>query len=137
MKAKELYLAWVKAWNEDVSILDQIVSPACLVQQARIDGESSHQQQGPEALKKMITEGKYYFSDVEMTVDVGPIVETPYVSARWTFTGSYKGGMDGATAEIGKKVQFSGMDIFLVKDGQLHEYWVSSDGIDLLSQLGI
>lgn len=72
-----------------------------------------------------------------MTIEVGPIVDKSYVSARWKFIGSYKGGMQSAKAEIGEKMSFNGMDILFVKDGLIKNYWVSSDGVHLMEQLGM
>jgi predicted ester cyclase len=44
--------------------------------------------------------------------------------------------MPGATAPEGTEVTFGGIDIMRVADGRLAEYWVSSDGISLMQQLG-
>ena len=134
---EQLYNLWVKAWNEDRSVLDEITSPHCTVHQARTDGKSSDEKQGPEALKGIISDGCSFFDDVTMTIEVGPIIDEPYVSARWKFTGYYNGGMRGAKAEVGEKVSFNGMDILFVKDGKIMDYWVSSDGIHLMEQLGL
>ncbi len=54
---------------------------------------------------------KYYFDDVEMTLAVGVIEDDKYVSVRWTFIAKY--------------------------NGKIKDYWVSSDGIDLMKQLGM
>ncbi|GAA0381778.1 ester cyclase [Bacillus horti] len=131
----EIYPLWVKAWNEDINVLDEITSPDCIVHQTRTDGKSSTELTGKDALKGIIQDGCAFFDDVVMSIEVGPIVADPYVSARWRFTGKYKGGMNGAQADIGEEVSFHGMDIFLVNDGKIKEYWVSSDGIHLLVQL--
>ncbi|SFA94665.1 SnoaL-like polyketide cyclase [Lentibacillus halodurans] len=135
--SKEIYHQWVKAWNEDVSLLDEIATADCTVHQARTDGKYSYEQIGPEALKGIITDGKAFFTDVKMDLEVGPITDGNYVSARWKFTGIYDGNMPGAQAESGKKISFYGMDLFLIEDGKIQEYWVSSDGVDLMGQLGI
>ncbi|WP_404457205.1 ester cyclase [Oceanobacillus kapialis] len=134
---KQIYELWVKAWNEDVSVLDEITASDCTVHQARTDGKTSDKIKGSEALKGIIKDGHAYFDNVKMLVEVGPIVDKSYVSARWKFIGSYKGGMQGAKAEIGEEVSFNGMDMFYVNDGLIKEYWVSSDGISLMEQLGI
>lgn len=137
MKKKEIYLKWMDAWNTDLSILDDIVSENCVVHQKRTDGKSSYDLTGPEALKGIIIDGLALFDEAEMSIEVGPIEEDDYVSARWTFTGSFKGGMPGAKAEKGKEMSFHGMDIFLIKEGLIHEYWVSSDVLDLMVQMGV
>ncbi|RIU92051.1 ester cyclase [Oceanobacillus picturae] len=134
---KKIYELWVKAWNEDVSVLDEITASDCRVHQARTDGKTSDELKGLEALKGIIMDGCSFFNDVKMTIEVGPIVDKSYVAARWKFTGSYKGGMQGAKAEIGEKMSFNGMDILFVEDGLIKDYWVSSDGVSLMEQLGI
>ena len=134
---EQIYKLWVKAWNEDRSILDDITSPHCTVHQARTDGKSPGERKGAEALKGIISDGCSFFYDVNMTIEIGPIIDEPYVSARWKFTGSYNGGMQGAKAEAGKRMSFHGMDIFLVEDGKIRDYWVSSDGVHLMEQLGV
>ena len=55
---------------------------------------------------------------------------------RWTARGRYAGGFPGATAPEGTEVVFGGIDIMRVEDGRLAEYWVSSDGIAFMQQLG-
>ncbi len=136
-KEQKLYEYWVKAWNEDSDILDEITARDCHVHQARTDGESSMDTQGPEALKGIIRDACAFFNDVEMKVEVGPIIDESYLSARWKFTGTYNGEMPGAKARSGEAVAFNGMDIFLIENGKFKEYWVSSDGIDLMKQLQI
>lgn len=87
---KQIYELWVKAWNEDISVLNEITSSDCTVHQARTDGKISDEIKGSEALKGIITDGCAFFDDVKMTIEVGPIVNKSYVSARWEFTGSYR-----------------------------------------------
>jgi len=134
---QQIYELWMEAWNEDVSVLKQITAPDCRVHQARMDGKSSDMIKGVEALETIITEGASFFDNVEMTLEVGPIINENYMAARWNFFGLYKGGMPGAKAKIGEKINFKGMDIFRVENGKIQEYWVSSDGIHLMEQLGM
>lgn len=137
MTGKELYEKWLKAWNEDVSLLEDITDEGCIVHQARTDGKSSLENKGPDALKGIIQDGLALFDDAVMSVEVGPIEENSYVSARWTFTGKFNGEMPGATAEAGTEMSFHGMDIFLIDNGKLAEYWVCSDALNLMEQMGI
>lgn len=134
---KEIYQLWVEAWHTDSRLVEDIADEKCIVHQIRTDGESSTDKIGADALKDSIDKAKVLFDRVTMTVDVGPIEEGEYVSARWTFSGNYLGGMPGAKAEIGKTVAFSGSDFLRIEDGKITEYWVSSDGIYLLEQLKI
>ncbi|MFS0726961.1 ester cyclase [Paenibacillus sp. 1P07SE] len=133
----ELYEAWVKAWHGEEGRLEQITDPDCRVHQARTDGKASDELSGAEALNGIITDGRRYFDEVQMEVVVGPLVDAPYVSARWKFTGTYNGEMSGAKAEAGKVMSFGGTDLFLIEDGLFKAYWVSSDGLHLMEQLGV
>lgn len=45
-------------------------------------------------------------------------------------------GAPTATVEPGTPVRYAGMSIVRLQDGKLAEYWVLSDGLGLLSQLG-
>lgn len=132
-----IYNLWVKAWNEDISVLDDITDPDCKVHQQRTDGKTADKIRGPQALKRIIDDGCLFFDDVLMEVEVGPIVNPPYISARWKFSGTYKGGMPDAKAEASEKMSFNGTDIFRLKYGRITDYWVTSDGIHLMKQLGM
>ncbi len=78
-----------------------------------------------------------FFTDVKMSIEVGPIEEDDHVSARWKFTGTYNGKLSGAKAEAGKVISFYGMDIFLLEEGKIKDYWVCSDGVHFMQQLGM
>ncbi|MYL56652.1 hypothetical protein GLW20_03945 [Virgibacillus halodenitrificans] len=45
--------------------------------------------------------------------------------------------MPGAKAEARKIISFNGMDILQVEDRNINGYWVSSDGVHLIKQLGV
>ena len=50
--------------------------------------------------------------------------------------GRYRGGMPGATAAAGTPVAFGGIDLLRARGDRFAEYWVSSDGLALMGQLG-
>jgi predicted ester cyclase len=58
------------------------------------------------------------------------------VAARWAGRGRYRGGMPGAIAAAGTPVGFGGIDLLRVRGDRFAEYWVSSDGLALMAQLG-
>lgn len=74
--------------------------------------------------------------DVRFATDPGPLRDGDYVAGGYTVTGTYAGGAPTATVEPGTPVQYAGMSIVRLEDGKLAEYWVLSDGLGLLSQLG-
>jgi predicted ester cyclase len=77
------------------------------------------------------------FDDVRITLDQEPVAQGDLVAARWTFSGSCRGGLPGASAPVGTRVAFSGMDLVRLADGKVAEYWVSSDADHLMAQLGV
>jgi predicted ester cyclase len=128
-------------WRDDAPVerlAAELVTPGFVVHQARTDGTQSEARSGPEALAALVAESLALFSDVEVTVEAGPVTDGTMIAARWRFTGSYRGGgIPGATAEPGTPVAFSGHDLFRIQDGRLAEYWTSSDGLHLMAQLGL
>ncbi|WP_405431603.1 ester cyclase [Streptomyces anulatus] len=74
--------------------------------------------------------------DVRFTTDPGPIRDGDHVAGGYTVTGAYAGGAPTATVEPSTPVRYAGMSIVRLQDGKLAEYWVLSDGLGLLSQLG-
>jgi predicted ester cyclase len=74
---------------------------------------------------------------VTVTLETGPLVDGDHVAARWSFSGRYAGGIPGATAAEGVAVSFTGIDLVRVARERVAEYWVCSDGVALMRQLGV
>lgn len=65
------------------------------------------------------------------------IATTDRVVTRWTWTGTLTGeGFLGVTPR-GQRIEFDGIDIWTVKDGQLYEHWDQFDWPRALIQLGL
>ncbi|MQA01173.1 MAG: hypothetical protein GEV07_00025 [Streptosporangiales bacterium] len=109
----------------------ELVGPEFTIHRRGTSGPTT----GPDAAVELITGGRAYFDDVEVTLDLGPIVDGQYVAGRWTFAGSYLGGIPGASAAVGTRVAFSGHDIVHVADERITDYWGSSDADHLMEQL--
>lgn len=75
-------------------------------------------------------------TDVRFTTDPGPLRDGDYVSGGYVVIGTYAGGAPTATAAPSTRVRYSGMSIVRLEGERLVEYWVLSDGLGLLSQLG-
>jgi hypothetical protein len=91
---------------------------------------------GPIRLVALVEAGSAPFDDVRLEIVIGPLVDGDLVAARWIFRGRYRGGLPGASAPAGTEVAFAGMDLLRARDGRFAEYWTSSDGLDLMAQLG-
>ena len=132
-----LYRRWLlELWAGDLSVAEQLVTPDFVVHQARADGAPSEEVRGPEALVRMVREGHGPFDGLSFRIEVGPVVDGDLVAARWAGRGRYRGGLPGATAPAGTPVFFGGTDLLRARDGRFAEYWVSSDGLLLMAQLG-
>ncbi|MEU0725898.1 hypothetical protein [Streptomyces sp. NPDC006140] len=82
--------------------------------QARPDGSDSEGTKGPARLLPEIEQAMAAFGDISITVDVGPIIQSDLIAARWTMRARYTGGLDHATAPLGTAIAFSGHDILRV-----------------------
>ena len=134
---RQLYRHWMlELWNGDLQVAEQIVTADFVIHQARADGAGSEEVRGPEAVTRMVQEGHAPFDNLTFEIEVGPVVEGDLVAARWAGRGRYKGGIPGATAAAGTPVAFGGIDLLRARDGRFAEYWVSSDGLQLMAQLG-
>ncbi|WP_311132070.1 ester cyclase [Nonomuraea gerenzanensis] len=121
----------LELWNGDLQLAHELVTPDFVGHWPGMDVS------GPDGLVEALRQGHAPFAEVEVTLDVGPIVDGDLVSARWTFAGTYRGGLPGVTAAEGTRIAFSGHDILRAKDGRFTEYWVISDAQSLNRQLGI
>lgn len=133
---QQLYQAWIELWNGRFELAHEIIAENCRVHQAPSDPKNPLDLRGPEGVLKMIMMGHAPFSDLVFRIELEPIVEGNRLAARWISEGRYKGDFPGATVSPGTRITFGGIDIMRIEDGKIAEYWVSSDGIYLLAQLG-
>jgi predicted ester cyclase len=134
---RRLYRRWMlELWNGDLAIAGELVTDDFVIHQARADGAASEGPRGPEALVQLVREGHAPFEELTFDIEVGPVVEGDMVAARWLGRGRYRGGLPGATAAAGTPVAFGGIDLLRAGDDRFAEYWVSSDGLQLMAQLG-
>lgn len=74
------------------------------------------------------------FPDLSFHVDL-ILGEGDLVAARWTASGTHSGHWGDAVAS-GKKVTFSGVNIFRLRDGKVVEIWNHRDDLGLMQQTG-
>lgn len=132
-----LYSRWLlDLWHapsaDREAIAREVVTDDFTVRQAGQPEEP----RGPARLIAIVEAGSAPFDDVRLQIAVGPLVDGDLVAARWIFRGRYNGTMPGASAPAGTQVAFAGMDLLRARDGRFAEYWTSSDGLDLMAQLG-
>jgi predicted ester cyclase len=127
---RQMYDRWMEMWNGRPELAAELVAPGCVVHQP------PHDVSGPEGVRQMVEMGRAPFDDITFRIEAEPIVEGNRLAARWSMSGRYRGCLPGATAAPGTAVVFGGIDIWRIEDGKIAEYWVSSDGLHLMAQLG-
>jgi predicted ester cyclase len=134
---RQLYRRWMlELWNGDLSVATELVTGDFVIHQARAGGAGSEERRGPEAVVQLVRDGHAPFDGLTFEIEVGPVVEGDLVAARWAGRGRYRGGLPGATAAAGTPVGFGGIDLLRARGDRFAEYWVSSDGLALMDQLG-
>jgi SnoaL-like polyketide cyclase len=128
---------WAALWNGELTLADDLLADDLRVHAAMMDGSDSASIRGPQGLSAWIAQTRAAFKDLTFTTEVGPIYRDNYLTGRWVATGAYLGGFPGAKAEPGTVVTFTGTDTIRLAAGKIAEYWVNSDTLVLLSQLGV
>lgn len=83
---------------------------------------------------KIAADFRNAFPDLRFNVDL-IIAEGDFVAARWTATGTHTGPW-GSVRPTGRSVQFSGVNIFWLRDGKVAEIWNHRDDLGLMTQIG-
>ena len=134
---KALWTPWLELWNGNLAVADEIVAPGFVAHFAPV-GASPAEVRGPDGLKAWIGGALAAFSDYSFATTVGPLADGDLVAGRWVFRGTYGGGIPGsAPAAVGQPVEYEGADVFRVEDGNIVEYWLSADILQMLQQIGV
>jgi steroid delta-isomerase-like uncharacterized protein len=121
-------------WHKgNLGAIDEFIAPDYIrhTSQFREGGRDVH---GPEDGRKSIAALRASFPDIHFDLE-DILAEGDKVVARWTCTGTHRGEFRGI-APTGKRVAFSGMNIYRLRDGKIVERWGVEDGLSLLQQLG-
>ena len=89
---------------------------------------------GPEGQKMVASLFRTAFPDVRLVIDF-MVAEGDMVVARWTIDGTHQGVWAGV-APTGKRVSFTGVNIYRFADGKVAEIWNYRDDLGLMQQLG-
>lgn len=123
-------------WNGDLNAAYEIFAQDCLAHPAPQNVGEPPIYRGPDEMRRFVEMGRAIFADVTFRAEDALIVDGNRLAARWIAEGTYAGGMPGASASPGASITFRGIDIWRLEDGKVAEYWVSSDGLHLMAQLG-
>lgn len=136
--ARQFYYRFlVELWGAEPARRAQLAAELVTDDFAIRRGGHDDPARGPKALLSLVEQSAALFDDIDVRIDQGPVADGDMVAARWTFTGSYSGGLPGARAPEGTRVAFSGLDLVRLADGRAAEYWVSSDADHLMRQLQV
>ncbi|WP_136619442.1 MULTISPECIES: ester cyclase [Mesorhizobium] len=128
---------WIAMWNGDLAMADQIIAPDYKLHMSPLGGEDLSIYAGPEGMAGWIGQLHAAIDPFVFEVQVQPLFGDGMIAGRWLASGTYKGGFPGAKAEPGTAIRFAGADFLRVENGKVLEYWLSSDQLDLIKQLGM
>jgi predicted ester cyclase len=135
-RAKHLYTRWMAMWNGDLDAADEIFAADCVAHPAPTTTGEPPLYRGPDEMRRFVEQGRAIFREVTFRSLEEPIVEGDRLACRWLGEGTYGGGMPGATAAPGTPISFGGIDVWRLENGKVAGYWVASDGLHLMAQLG-
>ena len=127
-KNKAIVRKILEAFNKrNLTLLDELVSPDYV--------DHYHQAHGLEDTKRFLTMLIKGFPDFHMTIE-DMMAEGDKVWVRAKQTGTHASEFRGS-APTGKKIAFTGIDIFHMVDGKATEVESVYDMLDFFKQLGI
>jgi steroid delta-isomerase-like uncharacterized protein len=121
-------------WNRgNLKVADQIIAPDCVYHIH--DPITSLSGTGPERAMKAVILYRTAFPDLEFTIE-DLFAEDDRALVRWTSRGTHQGELYGAPPNH-MKITVTGMDMYRVVEGKIHEYWMNWDTMGFLQQLGL
>ncbi|MBE1878993.1 ester cyclase [Myceligenerans pegani] len=129
---------WISLWNGDLTVTSRILSPQFVSHAAPLTGGASTDSEGREAFEAWVRGAHEALRDLRFSIERGPFRDGDMVIIRWRADATYPGGIPGASAEPGTSVGFFGADLLrLDGEGRIVEYWVHSDSLWFVQQLGL
>jgi len=111
--------------NHDLTVLDEILAP-----DAPLDSATFTENPGPRVVLDALLAG---FPDVQHTVEA-VITEGDLVVIRYRATGTHAGEFQGY-APTGKRVSWTGINIYRIECGRIAEVWSEVDAQGRIAQL--
>jgi len=117
-------------WNRwDLALADEIVA-----EDISFRGSLGVTLRGREGFKRYVETVRSAFPDFENRIEE-LIAEGDQVVARLTYRGTHRGELFGS-APTGKRVEYTGVGIFRLREGQIVEAWILGDTLALMRQVG-
>lgn len=140
--AKALFEEFVGLWNGTVSFAEaeKFIDEEIVVHSGELAPylglPPSSAVRTRERLFEWVGNVRALLQDLTFTTDPGPICEGDLVAGGYLAEAAYGGGAPLATVPVGTKLQYRGHSILRLYEGRFVEYWVLSDGLSVVSQLG-
>jgi steroid delta-isomerase-like uncharacterized protein len=120
-----------EVWNRgNLDFADDVFAPEYL----RHDFRASEPEPGPAGQKRIAADFRAAFPDLSFEVDF-VLAEGDLVAGRWTASGTHLGPWAGVEA-TGRRMRFSGLNVFRFSSGKVVEIWNHRDDLGLMEQLG-
>ena len=135
-----LLAQWADLWGGNISLADEPVTDDFMTHVAPLPwAPDVGRKDGREALKQRISGGyRGLISDMQFSIDVGPIADEHYLMVQWKVEGTYNGGFPGSSPDaVGRTVAITGTDIVRIEDGKFAEYWLDVDSLFFMQQIGV
>lgn len=129
LSVKEIAVQYAdKVWNDkDMSTIDQLVDKDVIIHSLLGDFH------GLKALKDVVQAWLQGFPDLQVQNE-RVIAESDSVSIQWHAQGTHQGEFKGRQP-TGKKVSYSGVTVYRIKNSKIVEYWAYLDMQQLLKQI--
>jgi predicted ester cyclase len=134
MSFDKLARSWAEIWNGDLSLTGSTVHENFVSHAAPLLGGPPADPVGRDNLETWVGGIRTAIPDLAFTVQVGPLVDDPFLVLRWHAKGTYQGGIPGA-ADGPIALEFYGTDILKIDDGLITEYWANADSLWVAQQL--
>lgn len=122
-------------WNGDLALAEEIVAPDYRLNMYPIGGGDLSAYASAPGMAGRIGQLHAAIAPFAFEVQVQPLFGDGMIAGRWLASGIYQGGFPGARAEPGTPVRFAGADFLRIENGKVAEYWLSSDQLELMTQL--
>lgn len=123
-----------EVWNEgNEQSLRELLAPTAIIHNLPVEKTLVNDSQA--ALTAMVRQFRGAFPDLRISVDEA-IAEGDRVVARCTVRGTHSGDTLGMPA-TGQRVQFDGISIARIENGQIVEGWNNFDFLAMFTQLGV
>jgi predicted ester cyclase len=130
---KEIAQRFIQYWGKSgLNIINELASPEILVHYQVFPGPIK----GISIFKQVISAALSIFTDSEMRVD-DVIAEGNKVVLRWSFSATHNGEFPPGVQRTGKRVTWTGINIYQIEGGKIVEMWAEENLIALFRQIGL